>query len=109
MKKESRLPLHEEFFNTLPFAGAINKSGLVFHPYKNCTLNLVLKAACQKAGVKKVTTHEFGRHSLVSQLLLRYTKEQVALITNNLSSMSHYAHMDLEQKRSIINSNRNLT
>jgi integrase/recombinase XerD len=109
VKKETRLPLHEDFFKSLPIAGAINKTGQVFPFCSNNYLNEVLKTACEKAGVKKVTTHEFGRHSFVSQLLPLYTKEQVALITNNLNSVSHYAHMDLEQKRKIINSNRNLT
>ena len=94
--------------NALPFAGAINKTGPVFPVCSNDYLNRVLKTACEKAEVLEETTHEFGRHSFVSQLLPHFTQEQVAMITNNLSSLPRYAHMDLEQKRKIINSNRSL-
>jgi hypothetical protein len=54
--------------------------------------------------VKKVTTHEFGRHSFVSQgLAAGLTNEQIALITNNLANIAAYSHMDIESKRKIIN------
>ena len=105
VKTEQWLPLHEDFLKALPFAGAINKSGLIFYSYTNATLNSVLLKACQKIGVKKVTTHEFGRHSFASQRLNNgYTREEVALVLNNWSSMKNYSHMELEQKRKIINS-----
>jgi len=109
VKKASRLPLHEDFVNALPFAGAINKTGPVFPVCSDDYLNRVLKTACEKAEVQEVTTHEFGRHSFVSHLLPHFTQEQVAMITNNLGSVPRYAHMDLEQKRKIINSDGSIT
>lgn len=107
VKTESRLPMHDEFYNSLPFAGAINKTGLVFEYHRNVVLNRILKDACRKAGVKKVTTHEFGRHSFVSQRIASgFTNEQIALVTNNLASIKVYSHLSTEQKRKIINQRR---
>jgi integrase len=105
VKTEQWLALHEEFLTALPFAGAIGKTGLIFEQHSNVTLNRVLMEACKKAGVKKVTTHEMGRHSFISQRLASgFTNEQIALVTNNLSSIEKYSHMNLENKRKIINS-----
>jgi len=109
IKNEDWLPLHEEFLKAFPFVGAINKTGLVFEYHRNFNLNQVLKEACRKAGVKEVTTHEFSRHSFASQRLNNgYTREEVALVLNNWSSMKSYSHMKLEQKRKIINSTYNV-
>ena len=102
------MPLLEDFFHALPFASGINKTGPVFRVCSNDYLNRVLKTACEKAEVQEVITREFGRHSFVSPLLPHFTQEQVTMITNNLSSLPRYAHMDLEQKRRIINSKRSL-
>ncbi len=92
------------FLKELPIAGTINETENVFHHYGANYLNEFLKAACRKAGVKGVTTHEFGRHSFVSQRLgSGFTNEQIALVTDNLASIKKYSHMDLESKRKIIN------
>ncbi|HAX99324.1 MAG TPA: hypothetical protein DCY12_10675 [Candidatus Atribacteria bacterium] len=100
--REQELPLHDEFLKILPIA--IHKTGYVFQQYTIQYLNQALKETCIKAGFKPVTTHEFGRHSFISQgKALGYTNEQLALVTENLSSMSAYSHMDLELKRKIIN------
>jgi integrase len=105
VKNEQWLPLHDAFFKALPVVGTINKTGKIFDIPWTVTLNRQLKEACKRAGVQKVTTHEFGRHSFVSQgLALGLTAEQIALITNNLSSISAYSHMNLENMRKIINS-----
>jgi hypothetical protein len=51
-----------------------------------------------------VTTHEFGRHSFVSQGLAKgLTNEQIALVTNNLANIAAYSHMNIEGMRKIIN------
>lgn len=102
---EQWLPLHESFLKELPISGAINKTGKVFPEYSPDYLNKVLKKACIKLGIKTVTTHEFGRHSFISQRLESgFTNEQIALVTNNLSSIGKDSHMNLESKRKIINS-----
>lgn len=94
VKNEQWLPMHEQFLNALPVAGTINKTGRVFNIPWTVTINRQLTEACKKAGVQRVTTHEFGRHSFISQgLALGLTGEQVALVTNNLSSIKAYSHM----------------
>jgi len=101
---EQWLPFHEDFFKELPIAGAINKTGNVFQQYSGDHLNHTLKEACAKAGIKAVTTHEFSRHSFVSQRQeIGLTNEQIALATDNLSSIKEYSHMDIERKRKVIN------
>jgi len=109
IEEENLLPMHDVFFDALPVAGVINKTGFVFPQFTHICFNRTLRIACEKAGVKKVTTHEFGRHSFSSQRLNNgYTREQVAMVTNNWSAMESYAHMNIEQKRKIINSTINL-
>ena len=103
IKTKTRLPLHEVFINALPFAGAINKTGKVFDLKANYTLNLNLKAACKQAGVKVVTTHEFGRHSFISQRIGLFSNQQIALVTNNLANIKKYEHLDFEMIRKIVN------
>lgn len=104
VKIESRLPIHEDFYNALPFAGAINKTGLVFEYHRNSVFNVLLSEACLKARVKKVTTHEFGRHSFISQRVRSgFSNNQIASITNNYSSVQAYTHVDLETMRKIVN------
>lgn len=104
VKTEQWLPLHEVFLDALPVKGAINKTGNIFDHEFHWTLNRHLMIACKKIGVRKVTTHEFGRHSFISQRLESgFTNEQIALVTNNLSSIEKYSHMNLESKRKIIN------
>ena len=104
IKNQQWLPLHENFLKALPIVGAINKTGSVFEIPYTVTLNRQLKEACKRVGVQKVTTHEFGRHSFVSQGLgIGLTNEQIGLITNNLANIKAYSHMDIGTKRKIIN------
>lgn len=103
VKTEQRLPIHEKFLKALPVAGAINKKGLVFHQWTNSTLNLNLSRACKKAGIKEVTTHEFGRHSFISNRIALFSNTEIALVTNNFSNLQKYEHLDQERIRKIIN------
>ena len=104
VKTEQWLPLHEAFIRAFPIAGAIKKSGLIFVQVYISTLNRNLRYACKKAGIKRVSTHEYGRHSFVSQRLAAgFTHEQIAMVTNNLSSISKYSHLDIEASRKVVN------
>ena len=106
VKQERLMPLHSSFIASLPVAGTINKTGHVFYQWAHRTLNNVLAAACHKAGVKRVTTHEYGRHSFISQKINSglWSREQVALLTNNLHNIGSYSHLDIEMARRVIES-----
>lgn len=103
VKEETLLPLHQDFLDALPVSGTINKTGKIFSDCYYETLQRTLKRACKKADVKIVSTHEFGRHSFITQRLNSgFTREQVGLVTNNLSSINKYAHVDFELIRKVI-------
>jgi len=106
VKTEQWLPLHEAFIKAFPVVGAIKKTGFIFDRMWITTLNRCLKRACKKAGVQVVSTHEFGRHSFAGQRLAAgFSFEQIAMVTNNLSSMQHYKHLDIETARKVVNLN----
>ena len=101
VKTESYEPFHESVFKELP--RVIHKKGFVFHQYRIETLNGVLKRACKQAEIKPVTTHEFGRHSFITNRIGLFSNEEIALCTNNLANIGKYEHLKIEKKREIIN------
>lgn len=104
IRTEQWLPLHEAFIKAFPISGAIGKKGFIFEQVWTTTLNRALRRACKKANVQIVSTHQFGRHSFSGQRLSAgYTFEQIAMVTNNLSSMVHYKHLDIETARKVTN------
>jgi integrase len=99
---EQWLPFHELFWKELP--RAIHMKGRVFPQLSDNYYNRLLKDYCVKAGVSVVTTHEFSRHSFIAQRqALGVSNELIAMATDNLSSIDHYSHIDLETMRTVIN------
>ena len=100
--KENEIAIHSLYLSRMSIA-SLDPNEYVFPQITYGHVTRMIGTACKKAGVERVTSYEFSRHSFASQRLAAgCTEDQVALILNNPYGIKAYKHANLELKRRVV-------